>query len=141
MRHRSKTNSRKWENLELRFQYMQENPACELAPYLIKHVPGLRKQETATDPHHLVGGNGRRWDLRTNLLAVCRPVHRWCHDHLQDSRVLGIWLKVRKGEFDRDEFRTASGKNVEGFLDIARPDLPAIEVLRKELIWVFERAE
>lgn len=138
MRHRSKTNSRPWEDLAFRRSYMQENQWCEMSAWLVANLKGeangLMVREAASDPHHLIGGNGRRWDVRTNLLAVCRRVHLWCHAHLVDSRVLGVWLKVRKDEFDADEFRKVSGKFVTGWLEMQQPEFAPIEQLKFQLM-------
>jgi len=145
MRRRSKTNSRPWEDLEFRYAYMQENPWCEMSSWLVTNlrgeIGGLMMREAATDPHHLIGGNGRRWDVRTNLLSVCRPVHLWCHAHLVDSRILGVWLKAGKGEFDVNEFRKVSGKYLAGWLGINRPTYPVLEPCWEELIRYTERNE
>lgn len=133
MRHHSPKNSRKWENLPFRRAYMTDHPHCELTPYLKGIVPGLYPRETATDPHHLFGGNGRRHDCALNLLAVCRPVHLWAHANLKESRILGIWLKRKQGLFDDAEFYRVSGKYLAGFLEINEPTAPAFVKLWKEL--------
>lgn len=135
----SKSNSRKWEDLEFRRAYMKANPWCELTPMLIGIVPGLNRREAATDPHHLIGGSGRRWDVKSNLIAVCRPVHLWCHRELKDSRVLGIWIKVKSGLFDHEEFKTVSGKYLEGFLMANKPRHPAFLSIHAALVSYCER--
>jgi hypothetical protein len=124
MRHRSKTNSRRQEDLEFRFQYMQENPFCEMSRYLIGDVPGVSPADPASDPHHVMGSRKGRHDLRSNLIAVSRKVHIWCHDYPgPDSRIVAIYAKWKKGEMDPEEFHTASGMYLPGWLEIAKPTL------------------
>jgi hypothetical protein len=111
-RSRIKPRSKKrpaWENEQLRFDYLMANGNCELAPHLVGIIPGLRKRETASEVHHLLGSRKGRHDLTTNLIAICRPVHLWMHANEVDGRVLALSVKFRKGELDWDEFETASG--------------------------------
>lgn len=128
------TNSRKWEDLVFRRAYLESHPWCEMAPMLVGVIPGLMKREAATDPHHIWGGNGRRHDVAGNLIAVCRKVHLWAHANLKDSRVLGIWIKVKGGLFDHNEFKRISGKYLEGFLMANKPRHLSLLPLHAELV-------
>lgn len=137
MRKRSKSNSRKWEDLRFRQLYLNSKPFCEMSEWLRinapNEVPGLKPRETATDPHHLFGGAGRRVDCELNLLAVCRPVHLWAHRKLKESRLLGIWLKVRGGVFDATQFKEISGKYLPGWLLLNEPEMPEFHPLWQQL--------
>lgn len=70
----------------------------------------------ALEPHHLFGGC-HRWDIVTNIVAVCRPVHDWCHRNRQCATILAIWVKLEKGEFDRDLLRECMGKDPLGEIE------------------------
>jgi hypothetical protein len=146
VRHRSKTNSRPWEDLEFRRRYMSEKPFCELTPWLRANIPAFRKslypQEAATDPHHIFGGTAmRRWDLASNLLAVSRTVHIWAHakDCNIDARILGVWRKMKDGLFDADEFRKVTGKFAAGWISLNRPQSEPFVPLWEELVAYSER--
>ena len=130
---RSKTNSRPWENLGLRRQYMDENPICELSEIL-----GYGRREPACDPHHLFGGSRGRVDCVSNLLAVSRKAHLWAEQYKTDGRVIGVWVKlVRKQELRADEFTRSSGyQSVGGWLCVvdANELLPETLPFYRELV-------
>jgi hypothetical protein len=143
VRHRSKTNSRLWEDIPFRRSYMESHAFCELTPWLRANIPAFRKslypQEAATDPHHLFGGAGRRHDCAMNLLAICRGVHIWAHKSLVESRVLGVWMKVKQGLVEPDEFHRISGKYLPGWIDLNRPQSEPFVPLWEELVAYSER--
>lgn len=112
MRSRSVTNSHAGEDLALRHEYAVENPDCELGRWLPKQF----SREDSTECHHIMTG---RRDLRTNLLMVCRNAHAWCEQFKADGRVLALFVKHSKGELDQQEFRTASGFYLPGWLLMA----------------------
>jgi hypothetical protein len=60
------------------------------------------------EPHHIFGGC-HRWDLESNIVAVCRPVHDWAHKNRQSATVVSIWLKLKQGVFDRELIRECMG--------------------------------
>lgn len=133
LRHRSKKNSRPHEDLEFRFHYMQANPFCEMSRYLIGEVPGVSPADPASDPHHIMGSRKGRHDLRSNLIAVSRRVHIWCHDFPgPDSRIVAIYAKWKKGEMDVDEFYISAGMYLPGWLGRVKPTLQvAVEMLNQ----------
>lgn len=120
MRRRSLTNSRPYENLELRANYREANPVCELGAMLRKARLILTPDDSA-DIHHIVGGNGRRWDLWSNLITVSRTVHQWIHAHPIDGRLICLGHKLSKGELDLEEFRRASGMHLAGWIHGLKP--------------------
>lgn len=73
-------------------------------------------ESLALEPHHIFGGP-HRWDIVTNLLAVCRPVHDWCHRERQSATILGIWVKQSKDEFDRELVRECMGFDPIGVIE------------------------
>ena len=127
MRRRSRTNSRKHENRELRDDYREANGWCEFPR-------GVCCRGTHDGCHiHHIAHVGRRWDLKSNLIHLCVDAHRWCHDHPQDGGLLCIDVKVRKNEFDPDEFFTAAGMMVSGYVAKCQPTHPAA-VAAKEFL-------
>jgi len=68
------------------------------------------------DVHHIFGGRKGRWDLMTNLICLSREAHDWCHRNVVDGRVLCMWVKMSKGEFDATEFQQVSGMQAAGWL-------------------------
>lgn len=117
LRHRSKTNSHPERDEELRASYRESNPRCELSPVL-----GLGKMVDASDIHHIFGGKGR-WDLRSNLIALSREAHDFCHRHPIDGRILAMHAKLLKLELDDGEIKQASGMHIAGWLAKSEPTL------------------
>lgn len=109
MRQRSKTNSHPGEDLTLRQRYAKENQACELGWWFPNRFMILG----ATETHHIMTG---RYDLKSNLLRVSMPAHRWLEDYKFDGRVLALFIKHEKGELDPEEFEKASGSLLPGWL-------------------------
>lgn len=68
------------------------------------------------EPHHIFGGP-HRWDIVSNLVAISRPAHDWCHQERQSATILSIWVKMEKGEFDRDLLRSCMGKDPLGEIE------------------------
>lgn len=101
-------------NLELRETYRQDNPDCELHSIFKCGCDGH-------DVHHLMAGSGRRYDLITNLIHICREAHEYCHANPQDGRILCLWVKHQKGEIDLEEFKRCSGFYLEGWLLMVKP--------------------
>jgi hypothetical protein len=132
------TNSNRWENLELRRRYLREHPWDEVAPYFPQrdgnhckiptHTGGIwisANHSTACDPHHITGGllGTPRWDLQTNLIALCRPVHEWAEQYSADGLCFCCYAKL-------GPIKTESGVIFTGSLDlkklseITRTDFP-----------------
>jgi hypothetical protein len=129
MRHRSKTNSRPAENRAVRRQYMASHPLCELHVWFTGHF----SDGYAHDPHHICSTGGR-WDLVSNLLAVSRRAHTWIEENKTDGRVLAIWIKLEKQEFNAAEFNRCSGMFVQGWLVKGRCRFDWAEEIRLKLI-------
>ena len=91
---------------------MEDNPDCEFG----KWFPSSFNRGPACDPHHLWGGTSGRDDTITNLIALSREAHDWCHTYPTEGRVIGLWVKYKKMELNEDEFKAASGKTIAGWL-------------------------
>lgn len=130
IRQRSKTNSHPGENLKFRQSYARAHEVCELGQWLPDHFEPGRSDET----HHIMTG---RYDLVSNLLRVSWKSHLWLEQFKCDGRLIAIWIKVQKGEFDREEFRTASGKCVEGFILKSVPRNSWVVPMHEELKRLF----
>ncbi len=138
MRYRSKTNSRKWEDLRFRADYLDQNRERDELLHLfpnygaeaivqignVVHSMSLRYTQ-GLEPHHIAGGaNGaRRWDVATNLVAVSNTVHRWCEKYRPEGMVLCISVKMDKGEWD-EEFFTQT------IMGLTRPGASVLEYIR-----------
>lgn len=139
LRRVSKTNSRHWQDETFRREYLAAQTGCELIHLFpgrpeVAEIPDgkaisymVRNLMPASDPHHLCGGaNGsRRWDVLTNLVGVCRPVHEWVERYRPEGMVLCIKAKMKKGEYDEDVMKmvlglTRPGASVFGFIRIRR---------------------
>lgn len=133
---RSKTNSRKWEDLELQQQYRDEYPLCELwtvlsevAPEMLsKSLLRLNVTPPADDIHHIF--HKTRLDVRPNLVRLCRGIHELDADHKKRDafRVACLWVKLGKSmhvpeEFDIAELNKAYGATRPG----AQPVLAWLE--------------
>lgn len=95
LRHRSRKNSRYWEDEQLRADYLEANPLCELAEHLpIGYVPGM----PACEVHHICHAS-RRWDKWPNFVSVSRPAHDFVHDNPASGTIACFYVKWIKGEF------------------------------------------
>lgn len=107
MRHRSLTNSRKHENLELRAAYRSANPYCELWP-LLRKTGLIEDNRYGADIHHITGGllGTIRYDLVPNLIHLSRAAHRFCEQFVADGLSLCCLAKLSKKppEFEPDVF-------------------------------------
>jgi hypothetical protein len=92
-----------------------------------------RRDEPATDAHHIWSGHPR-YDLTTNLIALSRPSHDWCHQYPVDGRVTCLMRKWMKGELDSAEFRQASGWELLGWLETRVCSTDGAERRRLDLI-------
>ena len=136
LRHRSKTNSRPWENLTFRRQYMDGVMWCEVQPlFPPSELFGKLPIMMADDPHHICGGaNGsQRWDVLTNLIGVSRPVHDWLERYRPEGMVLCIKAKTDKGEYD-----DAAMKSVLGLTRPGASVFSYIRIRRMQFDWVQE---
>lgn len=106
--------------------YLKNNPYDELYPLLLEcgfKVPAYQPfGRQRYEPHHLFGGNPK-WDLKSNVVSVSPATHDWCHNHQNQAewRIVGLAVKLRKRELSQEEFRTATGKNLAGWLIIHEP--------------------
>lgn len=105
-------------NIELRRDYASSNPRCELCPTINKLVGFRCNGERGVECHHcLASGTGGRWDVVANLLCVCEPAHRFCHEHPKEGRIASLAVKVKKHEFDEQVIFEASGQHLIGWLE------------------------
>lgn len=141
-------NSNKHVNEPLRRQYAIENAYCELWPLLYRHnvvvesqtalgkVPAqyLEGKQYATETHHIF--TNPRLDAVTNLIRLCGASHRWCHKHLDASRVCCLYVKWRKGELDVPEIDELRRRPLVGWLELLafEGELAWVEPLRVELL-------
>jgi hypothetical protein len=127
MRHRSRTNSRKYEDRELRETYRESWPWCEFPR-------GICCRGTHDGAHiHHIAHSSRRWDLRSNLIHLCVDAHNWCHKHPQDGALICLRVKVRKDEMDLEEFFTAAGMRLAGYVAKCNPSHGAAVAAREFL--------
>lgn len=133
--HRVSAKRPSWENIPLRSEYRDSNPACELTKYLRTHGIALGRDDSC-EVHHIIGV-GRRVDVVPNLITLSRTVHAWAHQNLQDARIVCLWRKMTKGELDAETFRYCSGRHLAGWLDINQPTLPVSELPWRELVEKF----
>lgn len=110
LRQRSKTNSRFWENLPLRSEYRESHADCEW--------PGHR--HGGEHVHHICHSS-RRHDLKSNLIHVCAEAHDWIHANPIDGTLVCLLVKVQNGELDVEEFFTAAGMRLAGWLSKSEP--------------------
>jgi hypothetical protein len=142
MRHRSKTNSRPHERLDLRAHYRDQNPTCELSLWFKRHWRnGWNDRELndqSAEVNHIFSV-GSRPDLWGNLITVSGTVHRWFHSNLMEGRILCMHRKMIKNELNLDEIRTASGFRLEGWLLARETENPWLKPLWQELLAFAEK--
>ena len=114
--------------------YIKANPYCEMCEHIPLTEPTWqmvlsqhRLKRVATDVHHV--WMGRRDDHPTNLLALSKVLHRHWIPLVGNTvaRILGIWVKVRKGEFDLDEMRRIAGTDIRGWLENVSYEFSGVE--------------
>lgn len=105
-------------NRELRQQYRDANPNCELCPIISKLVGFKCTGHKGLECHHgIARGTGGRWDVKSNLVMCCTPAHRWCHENTREGIVAAMAAKLGKGEFDSEELHAAMGQFPMGWLE------------------------
>jgi hypothetical protein len=134
MRHRSKTNSRKREDLVFREAYRAERPYCELWP-LLKKSGLIEDNRYGCDIHHITGGllGTPRYDLRCNLIHLSRGAHAWCERYVSDGLALCCVSKIDSGEFEPETFSRIMRVQFPGYFSILVPRF-AVGVLAKERV-------
>jgi hypothetical protein len=133
MRHRSKTNSHKFRDLELQRDYKLQFDYCEVSPWLRRNWPEMYFRDDVLDLHHLCRGKGRRdyWSLMIRVNATFHDIVT-NHDEF-NCNIVCMAVKVRKNEFNMDEFRMACGSRLEGWLTKQTPR-PEVRGLWDELM-------
>lgn len=122
-------NSNPWRDEALQDLYRQDNPTCEL----IRHMEGdswwklmrdnhwtVRQWEDAGADLHHIWSDGQRYDVWENFVCVCRPVHKWIHDHQSMGRVVAVHHKLSKGEFDVDRMRDVMDRCPIGAIEVSK---------------------
>ncbi len=67
--------------------------------------------------HHIFGGGvGHRIHTWSNLVTVSAISHDFCHRHVRLGLAASVWVKIRKGEFDRETMRNECGRDVVAIL-------------------------
>lgn len=140
----SRKNSKRWADRALIESYMARKQRDELLPVLERcgfHVPQYRlpgRQEF--EPHHIFGNMGQRWDLLSNVISVSHATHDWCHNHKFQAewRVAALWVKLDESELSLSEFRTVTGRNLEGYLEMFPMEHPLLLEM-SEVLMAFAR--
>ncbi len=138
-RKRVSTNSRPWENLELRQAYREDHQLCELFQPL-KDIDQMlpmsikkRNSMNGTDTHHIFHGGKQRWDFNSNLIQLCRPIHDLDVGYGGDLLIACLITKWRKSlvdprEFNLHEWKLAAGNTEEQIERGANKALHEIEM-------------
>lgn len=133
LRHRSKTNSRRGEDLAFRKSYLADHPMCELHRPLRRYF-GVQCDQYASDPHHICQGEGRRADAEWNLVATCREAHDFCHSHPVEGKLLCLYLKYVGGVLDLEAYNRTATMRLPGWLARNEPSSPSLHVLWTDLV-------
>jgi len=117
--------------LKLRAAIVRERPWCEYGQNFPDHFPAVKSQ----DPSHLFGGRAGKYDFVWNICSTSRDVNGgFCERYKTDGRILGLWIRDQQGLIDVDQFRLASGYNIDGWLAIVNPHFdwvrPYLDALR-----------
>ena len=118
------TNSRRHENLDLRERYREDNPDCELTPFLcgtrwnkIKLAFSWR-WDKGRECHHIYRV-GARYDYLENFITLCPAAHKFCHTGPEG--LIACWYaKSRKtpSEFDPESMRVWMGRCPLGMIEM-----------------------
>lgn len=118
-------------NKDLTDAYRMEHIACELGPHLegprweklkrewlgFFHIRYLDDFPLDSLQLHHINQGCHRWDLVSNILILSPAAHAWCHEEPLHGRIACLWVKIQKGEFDRDLMRECLGFDVIGRMD------------------------
>ena len=122
MKKRSKRHRDTPASLAVRKQYRIDNPSCELSP--MSAFSGVRCfVGEAVEVHHIAMGNAGRVDVVSNLIAVSRQVHAFCHAEPSHGTILCLYAKMKKkpSEIDAEEFRRCTGQHLYGYVSNHKP--------------------
>ena len=106
---------------EGRETYRMSNFACETCRPLLKlGVLISRHLQNGIQIHHIYGSTFGRKELLTNWICVCPGCHHFCHEFPREGRIICVWVKLKKHEFDPAEYHSCTGQYAEGTLGIYR---------------------
>lgn len=119
----------------LRRMYKEANLDCEYCLAIVG------KNTDAHELEHIWQQAGKKIDLISNYMSTCRECHAWKHANSVYGRVVAMYWKLEKGEFDASAMRLAVGKDALGWIEskleeglpfpIADAARKAIDILQK----------
>lgn len=122
MRYRSRTNSNRETNIDLRHQYANAHPFCERCRVL---MPG--RPVPMDDVHHIFSSGGRH-DLVGNIVSTCRLCHQEFFERFKtEGRIWALWLKMKKSELSLADVQQASGFHLAGWLECHKDRTAGVE--------------
>lgn len=107
--------------------YKAANTECELIGMFpswheVFDYPEYMWEDDRDEIHHIMQGqSGKRHDIPTNMIRLCKPVHDWIHfrdgGHQHEGRALCLIRKAEKGELSWSELHRITGKQMPGWCD------------------------
>jgi len=113
----------------MRRDYLKDNPEDEVERHLygetwrkLRAAWGYREPPYGSEVVHHIwrGGTGYKCDVWSLLITVSPATHDYMHKCPKHGVVACVYAKSLKGEFDNDEVKKATGRNLLGLLSIWR---------------------
>jgi hypothetical protein len=109
---------------ELLRRYLDENPEDELRPVaqgegwvaVSKNWLGPPKWGSEV-VHHVIGCLGGKYDILSLMVTVDAMTHEWVHLCPKHGVVASLYIKAKKGEFDREHVKEVTGRDVIAIID------------------------
>lgn len=130
-------------NPELVQAYRDSHFACEVSNHLQgeewkhhKHLNRNAPNQGSLEIHHIWGGAKSRFDVVPNIILVNSICHRFLQSYHYTNVLVCTFVKVSKGEFDRELMRYVAGKDVIGVIECMECNLDWLEEMK---LYILER--
>lgn len=134
-------------NPSLLKDYRKANTVCEVTPHLEgkewEHHQWLSraqapKERDQLELHHIWAGHKSRFDVVPNIIMISNLAHRFLQGNHDWNLLVCTFVKVQKGEFDREVMRYVAGKDVIGVIEYI--ECYGIEWLDNLKLYILESA-
>jgi len=125
--------------------YLEANPSDELAEVARGDGWNSVQRGWLGEPqwgsevvHHIIRSLGSKYDILSLMITVNAQTHEWAHKCPKYGVVGALYIKAKKGEFDREHVKDATGRDViaiiEYWLDTGQLGDPYYQQLAELLI-------
>ena len=67
--------------------------------------------------HHIIRSTGGKYDILSLMVTVDAMTHEWAHKCPKQGVVGALYVKAKKGEFDREHVKEVTGRDIIAVVD------------------------